>query len=104
MTQFYSLKICLDYKMIRGNISSDAESGKEPSETTYYSYRFCSEPPPHIACPQALEVLDKAQPPRHQRLRLGTTLQKTAENQLGSTYLVGHYFCGGAWKARQQSQ
>lgn len=29
--------------MRRGNLSSEAESGKEPWETTCCSYRFCSE-------------------------------------------------------------
>lgn len=57
--------------------------------SSHSSYRFCSEPPPHLACPQALELPDKAQPPCHQRLRLGNPLQKTTENQLGPTYLVG---------------
>ncbi|KAJ8787591.1 hypothetical protein J1605_022906 [Eschrichtius robustus] len=51
---------------------------------------FFSEPPPHIARPQALELLDKAQPPGHQRLRLGNLLQKRKENHPGPTYLVGH--------------
>lgn len=52
-------------------------------------HRFSSESPPYIARPQALELLDKAQPTGYHRLCLEDLLQKRTENHLGP-YLVGH--------------